>query len=242
MGEIFSIGGGRITDSNVVPLLEKLVDSSEKDQPRVCFLPTARDDYDKYVDSFHRKFGSKLGCKTTDIQIIKENPSEKQIRRKIAKSDILYVSGGNTQRMLELWKKKGIDKMILDSYEQGAILSGWSAGAICWFDKAHSDSDSYEGEEWNYKIIEGLNFIKDTIACPHYNKIERQASFHTMIRESECDLGFGIEDFAAVHFKNGKLRVVSTEGRVDLLKTENGDITKEKDITHIDHFIPLERL
>ncbi len=242
MGEIFSIGGGQITDDKVLPLLKKLVEASEKEQPRVCFLPTARNDYKKYIDHFHRKFGQKLGCKTTDIQLINKRPSDSQIKRKIRKSDIVYVSGGNTERMLKKWEKRNINKTLLESYDEGTILAGWSAGAICWFEKAHSDSDSYNGSDWNYKILEGMGIVENAIACPHYNKIERQASFHTMIRETDCEIGFGIEDLAAVYIKDDKLKIVSENGKVDLLKTRNGEIWKEKNITHLDHFIPIEEL
>lgn len=242
MGEIFSIGGGRITTEESTEMLQKLVDISDKDQPRVCFLPTAKDDYKNYVDSFHRKFGNKLGCKTTDISLIKENPSESQIRRKINKADIVYVSGGNTQRMLKVWQDKGVDKLLKENYQQDTILSGWSAGAICWFEKGHSDSDSYENDEWSYKVLNGLNLVNGFMACPHYDKIERQASFHTMMRESGCQKGLGIEDHAAVHIKDNKLRVHTSEGNVKLVKKKSNDQVHEKDITHLDHFISIRDL
>ena len=48
-------------------------------------------------------------------------------------SDIIYVGGGNTLKMMKVWKKTGVDKMLKQAYEKGIVLSGLSAGSICWF-------------------------------------------------------------------------------------------------------------
>ena len=37
-------------------------------------------------------------------------------------------------------KKLGIHDKMMDAMFEGAVITGGSAGAICWFDGGHSDS------------------------------------------------------------------------------------------------------
>ena len=42
--------------------------------------------------------------------------------------------------MLAVWKDWGLDLLLKEAYEKGVIMSGVSAGAICWFDQGITDS------------------------------------------------------------------------------------------------------
>jgi dipeptidase E len=53
------------------------------------------------------------------------------------------VGGGNTLKMMRRWRKLGVDQFLERAYHKGAVLSGISAGAICWFVYGHSDSQQF---------------------------------------------------------------------------------------------------
>ena len=65
--------------------------------------------------------------------------------------------------MLALWKEWGIDKILRDCYENGVVLCGMSAGAICWFDYGITDSNPEE-----YTVIDALGFVRG-LASAHFN-------------------------------------------------------------------------
>lgn len=44
MGTIFALGGGRYDDGEVMPIFERIVRESGKENPHVVFLPTAGHD------------------------------------------------------------------------------------------------------------------------------------------------------------------------------------------------------
>jgi putative intracellular protease/amidase len=76
-------------------------------------------------------------------------------------ADIIYVGGGNTLQMMRVWRRFGVDKLIKSAYESGTVLSGISAGSICWFDSGHSDSMSfYNPRKWKYTNVRGLGLIR----------------------------------------------------------------------------------
>jgi dipeptidase E len=58
-------------------------------------------------------------------------------------ADIIYVGGGNTLKMMTLRRKLGVDKALQQALKKDIILSGLSAGSICWFDYGNSDSRKF---------------------------------------------------------------------------------------------------
>ena len=81
----------------------------------------------------------------------------------INQADIIYVGGGNTKSMLAVWRDWKFDKLLLKAYQNGKILCGVSAGAICWFEKGITDS--WEG---NLRVLDCLKFLPG-VCCPHYD-------------------------------------------------------------------------
>jgi dipeptidase E len=140
----------------------------------LLFIPTASSDSERYWKHVKEYFGKFLKCKTDVLFLIKERPSKKQIRKKILSADIIYVGGGNTLLMMRVWRGLGVDKLLKLAYKNGTVLSGISAGSICWFDSGHSDSMSfYNPRKWKYINVRGIGLIHG-IHCPHYNSMTRE--------------------------------------------------------------------
>jgi dipeptidase E len=83
------------------------------------------------------------------------------------------------------------------------MLSGISAGGICWFESGHSDSMSfYNPRGWKYINVRGLGLIKG-IHCPHYNSetrgIPQRKQFRDMIRRTG-GTGMAIKNNCAIVF------------------------------------------
>ena len=137
---IVAIGGGKIGTRETLPIDREIIRLSNKKNPKFLFIPTARSDSEIYWKRVRKYFGDFLKCKTEVLFLIKEKPSRKQIRSKISSADIIYVGGGNTLQMMRIWRRLGVDKLLIAAYEMGTVLAGISAGSICWFDSGHSDS------------------------------------------------------------------------------------------------------
>lgn len=206
MGTIFAIGGGEIKDLETFALDKKVVESTGKKNPKALFIPTASDGPQGYIDSFNYVYGEKLECSTDVLLLLEGKTSTEEARKKIMDADIIYVGGGNTRKMLQVWEKYGVDNSLKEAYESGKILSGLSAGSICWFKSGHSDSNSFDAEScWNYIRIEGLNLI-DAMHCPHYNEDIREEDFNKKILEYD-EIGIAIDNNCAIEFKDNYYKV-----------------------------------
>lgn len=213
---IVAIGGGEIRTRGTAAIDREIIRLSNKKNPELLFIPTASSDSDRYWKHVQEYFGGFLKCKTEVLFLVKERPAEGEIRKKILAADIIYVGGGNTLMMMRLWRRLGVDKLLMDAYESGTVLCGISAGSICWFDSGHSDSMSfYNPRKWKYINVKGLGLI-NWIHCPHYNGrtlgIPRRKNFRDMIGKTG-GVGIAIENNCAIEFIDGRLyKIVSSNG------------------------------
>ena len=196
MKQIIAIGGGGFGREIKDLKIEKyIVDQSRAKTPKICFIPTATGDDQAYIDTFYKAFNS-LGCKTSHINFFKRTIN---LKEHILDQDIIYVGGGNTKSMLAVWKEWGLDKILFEAYKNKIIMSGVSAGAICWFKKGITDS-------WkdNQATLDCLNFV-DGVCCPHYDEEpERIPYVKEILVNKEIRACYAIEGYAALHLIDDK--------------------------------------
>jgi dipeptidase E len=208
---IVAIGGGEIRTRGTAAIDREIIRLSQKKHPKLLFIPTASSDSERYWKHVREYFGDFLKCKTDVLFLMKERPPLPEIRAKILSADVIYVGGGNTLLMMRVWRRRKVDKLLKAAYERGTVLSGISAGAICWFDSGHSDSMSfYHPRKWKYIEVQGLGLVPG-IYCPHYNSmtrgVPRRKDFRAMIRKTG-GLGIAVENNCALAFVNGRLENV----------------------------------
>ena len=149
---------------------------------------------------------------------------DEKLDGKFEKADLIYVGGGDTVFLLNHWKETGLDQKILKAYRAGKVVAGLSAGAICWFEKMYTDSETVTGVEAPYAVYPAMGMLHGG-ACPHYN--ERRADFAEAIPEGEDWLC--IENNAAVVFKNETLLgALKNGGSAFWVRKENGKIEERE--------------
>ena len=193
--QILALGGGGFGRNSSDYLIEKyLLTLSNKPSPKICFLPTATGDNDSYIVRFYSTF-LQLNCIPSHIDFFKRTLD---FISHLNSQDIIFVGGGNTKSMLGVWKEWGVDKVLLDAYSNGVIMSGVSAGAICWFTNAITDS-------WNdeLKVLPCLDFVKGT-CCPHFDEeVSRRPYVEKLIKDRKIDNCISIDGGCSLHIVNG---------------------------------------
>jgi dipeptidase E len=225
MGRIIAIGGGEIADLETLPIDTYIVQQVNKQIPQALFIPTASGEPVGYIETFNKVYGEILGCKTDVLFLLNQETSEQVIKDKILSADIIYVGGGDTGKMLSVWKSKKVDEYLKQAFENGKVLAGISAGSICWFKYGHSEISE---EPIEFIRLEALEFI-DAIHCPHYNEVERKQDFDKLMRTSEL-VGIAIEDLCAIDFHNNQYRVIKAVNHAKAYKISsvNEEINKEE--------------
>jgi peptidase E len=198
--QIIAIGGGGFyRDAENLELEKYVLRQSGAEHARVCFVPTASGEPDHYVASFYAAF-LKLGCRPSVLTLFKRTP---ELRSLLLDQDVIYVGGGNTKSLLALWRHWGVGEILREAWEAGIVLTGVSAGAICWFEQGVTDSFADR-----LRPLDGLGFLPGS-CCPHYDgEAERRPAYHRLLANGEIGAGVAIEDWTAAHFIDGELHKV----------------------------------
>lgn len=235
MGKIVAIGGDDIKFEDKrksvvnIPVIDKeIIKLSGKESPRILFIPTASNNSSKYIELFEKYF-KKLNCKT-DVLILNNSSMKKDFEEKILSSDIVYVGGGNTLRMMTLWRRLGVDKVLKQAFDKGIVLSGVSAGAICWFSYGHSDSRMFTSKNvsWPFIKVKGLGLFPFTF-CPHYHFEKREKDFERLILR-DGGIGLAVDNRAAIEIVDDKFRIIksNSKGKVYRLQKNGKSVDIEE--------------
>jgi dipeptidase E len=197
-------GGGFYRDPENLELEKYVIRQTGVKSPRVAFVPTASGEPDHYIASFYSAF-LKLGCRPSVLTFFKRTPD---LRSFLIDQDVIYVGGGNTKSLLAIWRDWGAAEILREAWESGIVLTGVSAGAICWFEQGLTDSFS-DG----LRPLDGLGFLPGS-CCPHYDgEAQRRPSLHRLLRSGEISAGVAIEDWAGVHYIGTEIHKVITSKR-----------------------------
>ena len=202
--QIIAIGGGGFyRDSENLELEKYVIRQANAESPRVAFVPTASGEPDHYVASFYSAF-LKLGCRPSVLTFFKRTP---ELRSFLLNQDVIFVGGGNTKTMLAVWRDWGVAEILREAWESGVVLTGVSAGAICWFEQGLTDSFSDA-----LRPLDCLGFLPGS-CCPHYDgEPQRRPSLHRLLASGEIAAGVAIEDWTGVHFRGTEIhRVVASK-------------------------------
>ena len=207
MQKIVAIGGGGLALRETLAIDREIVRLTERRRPRALFLPTASSDNPDYCTAFRLIYGDRLKCQCDALLLLRDPPTHAALARSIRQADLIYVGGGNTLKMMRRWRRLGVDRLLARARQRGAVLSGVSAGANCWFEYGSSDSMKfYRPDDWQFIRVRGLGFLP-AVCCPHYHREAREASFAEIIGK-HGGVGIALDDHTALEVVGDRFRIL----------------------------------
>ena len=214
--QIIALGGGGLgSDPGNTALDMYILAQAEVARPRICFIPTATGDDPTYLDRFHTAF-SRYDCDRSQLLFFDRTPD---VRSAILNQDVIFVGGGNTKSMLAVWREWGVIDLLREAWDAGVVLSGVSAGAICWFEQGLTDS--FAGD---LAILDCMGFLEGSCS-PHYDgEADRRPSYHRFLKQGDVVPGIALDDGAAGHFVEGQLhRVITSRPNAGAYRVSSND-------------------
>lgn len=190
--------------------------TSGRKSPRILFMNTASSSTPRYAEGAQKAIEAAGGVFSTFDFF---GSIQTDYADFITSHDVIYVGGGNTRSMLALWREYGVDKALRDAWQNGVVLTGFSAGAICWFEQCLTDA--LQGTP---QVINGLGFLRGS-ACPHYDvEPSRRPTYMDLASKQKISAGYALVDFTAIHFVNGEpARLLTTqEGKAPVYVNHDG--------------------
>lgn len=197
--QIIAIGGGGFSTESEPGLDSYLLQQCQSKTPRIGFVGTASGDSERYRLRFYSRF-SGLQCIPSHLEFFGRTPD---LEKWALNQDLIFVGGGNTKSLIAVWKEWGFDETLKTALEEGVILAGISAGAICWFQSGVTDSFDAD-----LLPIDCFGFLEGS-CCPHYSEEPaRRPRYLELVGKSKIEDGYAIDDRCAVHYIDGVARKI----------------------------------
>ncbi len=199
------------------PLIRHVLEVSGASRPRVCVLSTAVGDspadYLRILGAFER-----TGVVASHLSLF-PMPNVPDPRALLLGQDVILVGGGSVANMLAVWRVHGLDSTLREAWQQGTVLSGASAGAICWFVGGTTDSFGPD-----LRLFDGGLGLLPYSYCPHYNTEEqRRPVYQRLVADGALPYGWGADDGVGMHFVDDTLvDVIADRDTVRAWRVERG--------------------
>jgi len=197
---IIAIGGGMLMPDDRVPLhLEHALRVAGAREPRLCVVGTADGDDPRWPLRMYDRFGGSP-VRVRHLSLF-PMPNVSDPEDLLMSQDVIFVGGGSVANMLAVWRVHGLDVIMRKAWQAGIVLSGSSAGGICWFEGGTTDSFGRSLRAFN----DGLGLLPGSY-CPHYDSEPgRRPLYHRLVADGALPGGIACDDGAAAHFTDETL-------------------------------------
>ncbi|MCR5113593.1 MAG: Type 1 glutamine amidotransferase-like domain-containing protein [Acholeplasmatales bacterium] len=195
----FVLIGGKNKDSVSNKTESEIIRMSGKERPTILFCPYATiNDIEKAKQKF-----IKMMDKLEYELIVMDQNNMKDFDSLLNKADILYIAGGVSDDLVEIFRKNKLDEILIKYLDTDKIFAGSSAGAMLFTVISMGDKYMYTDNfhNYNYKMVKCLGILNISI-CPHYQN-EDLIIYNDEVRNLPFD-SFGIEEDTAIVIDGNK--------------------------------------
>ncbi|MEV5504688.1 peptidase E [Nonomuraea fuscirosea] len=209
---ILAIGGGSFRPSSrhnqieASALLRYALDLTGQDRPKVGLVATAMGDSSDWTLKMYGAFAG------WDVELshltVFPMPNVADPRAWMLEQDVIYVSGGSVANLMALWRLHGLDGAFEEAWRAGVVLSGQSAGALCWHVGGNTDSFGPDLRVW----AEGMALLPYSCGVHYDSDPQRRQLLHDSVASGELPMGYAADEGVGLHYVGTEfIQAVSVE-------------------------------
>lgn len=191
------IGPGRRTRFEFTAMTDYAVELSGVTgrAPRVCLLATAMGD-DKAVLHYLTEAAQVRGFVPSHVALF-PMPTVEDVTAHLLDQDVVWVFGGSVAGLLAMWRLHGVDESLRAAWQAGVVLTGVSAGSICWH--AGGTTDSF-GPQLR-PVTNGLRFLPYANGVHYDSEDQRRPLLHELVGTGVLPSAFASDDGAGLVYR-----------------------------------------
>lgn len=167
--------------------------------PRVCYLGTASGDDEKRTGNFYAA-AELAGFEASHLQLF-TMPNVPDIREHLLAQDVIWVFGGSVAGLLAMWELHGVGVAMREAWEAGVVLTGVSAGSICWH--VGGPTDSF-GPDLRV-ITNGLALLPWSNGVHYDSEEQRRPLFQATVADGTLPPGYATDDGVGVLYRGTEM-------------------------------------
>lgn len=181
---------GRRVPWELGPLTEHAIELSGVTgrAPKVCFVATAGGDSPSVVTAFYNA-ALQRGLAASHLALF-PMPNLDDVHAHLLAQDVIWVSGGSVAGLLAMWELHGLPAMMRDAWEAGVVLTGVSAGSICWHSGGTTDSFGPDLRP----VTNGLALVPFSNGVHYDSEEQRRPEFQRLIAAGTLPAGYATDD------------------------------------------------
>ena len=171
------------------PLIEHAIHlAGDPDRPRFCYIGTASGDSLNGTAGFYRAFAGS-DTRTSHLELF-TMPNVPDVRAHLLGQDVIWVGGGSVANLLAVWRVHGLHEILRECWESGVVLSGVSAGSICWYVGGPTDSYGLDLRA----SPPGLGLLPYGNGVHYDNEAERRPLLHALVGKGDLPTSHATDD------------------------------------------------
>jgi peptidase E len=192
---------GRRTRWSVGPLTHHAVELAGVSgrAPRVCYLGTAGGDNPQGIRDFY-DLSLEAGFDASHLQLF-TMPNVEDIREHLLAQDVVWVFGGSVAGLLAMWRLHGVDDVMREAWQAGVVLTGVSAGSICWHVGGTTDSFGPDLRP----ITNGVALLPYSNGVHYDSEEQRRPLFQSLVADGTLPPGYATDDGAGLLYRGTEL-------------------------------------
>jgi peptidase E len=155
-------------------------------------------------------------------------PNVDDIAATVLDVDVVWVTGGSVANLLALWRLHQLDAVMRRAWESGIVLTGVSAGSICWFTGGVTDSFGPTLRP----VTNGLGFLPYGNGVHYDSEAQRRPLIQQLVADATIPTSYCTDDGVGVLFRGTEFVEALSEidGKGAYVVSRDGDTAVEERI------------
>lgn len=195
-------------------------------RPRVAVLGTASGD-PKEFGFAALEAGRVAGFDVTIVDLF-PMPNHDDTAAVLLEQDVVWVNGGSVANLLAVWDVHDLRPAMRAAWEAGVVLSGVSAGSICWYLGGTTDSFGPQLRA----VTNGLGLLPYGSGVHYDSEAERRPTVHRCVGDGTLPETHCTDDGVGLVYRGTELAeaVTDVDGKGAYVVTREGDGVREERI------------
>jgi peptidase E len=196
--------------------------------PRICLLATAMGD-DKAVLHYLTEAAQESGFTPSHLSLF-PMPTVDDITAHLLDQDVVWVFGGSVAGLLAMWRLHGVDTAVHAAWQAGVVLTGISAGSICWHVGGTTDSFGPHLRP----VTDGLGFVPYANGVHYDSEDQRRPLLHRLVGQKVLPAAYATDDGAGLLYRGTEFVEAVSEndrGAAYLVEARDGTVIETRLVT-----------
>ena len=163
--------------------------------PNVCFLGTACGDTPDLIRNFYAA-AMESGFAGSHVELF-PMPNVEDLREHLLAQDVIWVWGGSAAGLLAMWRLHGLDEVMREAWQAGVVLTGTSAGSLCWHVGGTTDSFGPELRP----LTNGLGLVPFSNGVHYDSEPQRRPVYQRLVADGSLPAGYATDDGAGLLYR-----------------------------------------